>query len=85
MELPIAPLLHLLLLTNLLPLNITMLALLLRRLMLLILVIICRYDHDVVGTQSHSIAFNWLTFKNDIALARTYGFESEVRYYNNKD
>ena len=37
------------------------------------------YDHDVVGTQSHTIEFNLNTFKNDIALARTYGFESEVK------
>ena len=36
------------------------------------------YDHPVIGHQSHTIELNLANFEQDIATARTYGFEAEV-------
>jgi UDP-3-O-[3-hydroxymyristoyl] N-acetylglucosamine deacetylase len=44
-----------------------------------------KFDHPVIGDQSHSFAFSTKNFIEDIARARTFGFAKDIQYLQSQN
>jgi UDP-3-O-[3-hydroxymyristoyl] N-acetylglucosamine deacetylase len=44
-----------------------------------------KFDHPVIGEQSHSFAFSTENFINEIARARTFGFAKDIQYLQSQN
>jgi UDP-3-O-[3-hydroxymyristoyl] N-acetylglucosamine deacetylase len=44
-----------------------------------------RFDHPVIGEQSHSFTFGTHTFIEEIARARTFGFAKDIQYLQSQN
>lgn len=44
-----------------------------------------KFDHPVIGDQSHSFSFSTQNFVNEIARARTFGFAKDIQYLQSQN
>lgn len=44
-----------------------------------------KFDHPVIGDQSHAFVFSTKSFINDIARARTFGFAKDIQYLQSQN
>ncbi|MDD2451351.1 UDP-3-O-acyl-N-acetylglucosamine deacetylase [Sulfurovum sp.] len=44
-----------------------------------------KFDHPVIGEQSHSFLFSTESFVNEIARARTFGFAKDIQYLQSQN
>lgn len=44
-----------------------------------------KFDHPVIGDQSHSFVFSTKNFINEIARARTFGFAKDIQYLQSQN